>query len=44
MKIFINGRRATYLDLKALFHNLKNGKDGLTKAYITANELHFETV
>lgn len=44
MKIFINGIRATYIDLQALFHNLRKGKDDLKSVIHAANEIHFETV
>lgn len=44
MKIFINGIRATYLDLQTLFHNLRNKKDSLRNVITVENEIHFETV
>ena len=44
MKIFINGIRATYLDLQALFHNLRNKKDSLKNVIHVENEIHFETI
>lgn len=44
MIIFINGIKATYLDLNALFHNLRNKKDSLKSVKRLRNELHFETV
>ena len=44
MNIYINGIRASYLDLSALFHNLRNKKDSLKSVITCENEIHFETV
>lgn len=44
MQVFINGIRATYLDINKLFHNLVNKKDGLKSVKRLRNEIHFETV
>ena len=44
MSVYINGIAATYTDLQALFHNLRNKKDGLRRAYVRKNCLHFVTV
>lgn len=42
--IFINGIRATQIDLQSLLKNLRNKKDGLRRAYVRQNCLHIETV
>lgn len=44
MKVFINGIRASFLDINALFQNLIKGKDGLKSVKRLRNEIHFETV
>ena len=44
MSVYINGMLATYTDLQALFHNLRNKKVGLRRAFIRENALHFVTV
>ncbi len=44
MVFFINGVKATYQDLLALYRNVRNKKDGLRDVFTCENETHFITV